>query len=92
MPLGARRVRTPAALQAFVAAMNRKAPDLGMTRTRFVDSSGLSSDNVSTAEDLAKMVTAAHRYPLIQEYTTTTEHVVHTNDGRMLEFRNTNGL
>ena len=41
-----------------------------MTRTRFVDSTGLSSDNVSTAQDLAKMVVAAHRYPLIQEYTT----------------------
>ena len=82
----------PGGLGAFVAAMNQKAFDLGMTRTRFVDSSGLSSDNVSTAHDLAKMVTAAYRYPLIQEYTTLTGHAVRTNDGRVLSFRNTNGL
>ncbi|HYH42614.1 MAG TPA: peptidase S11, partial [Burkholderiales bacterium] len=82
----------PGGIHAFVAAMNQKAKDLGMVRSRFVDSSGLSSDNVSTAEDLAKMVTAAHRYPLIQEYTTATGHVVRTGDGRMLAFRNTNGL
>lgn len=82
----------PGGLPAFVAAMNQKAAELGMTRTRFVDSSGLSSDNVSTAQDLAKMVTAAYRYPLIQEFTTSTGHMVRTNDGRVLSFRNTNGL
>jgi D-alanyl-D-alanine endopeptidase (penicillin-binding protein 7) len=82
----------PGGLPAFVAAMNQKAAELGMSRTRFVDSSGLSSDNVSTAHDLAKMVTAAYRYPLIQEYTTTSGHAVRTNDGRVLSFRNTNGL
>ena len=82
----------PGGLPAFVAAMNQKAADLGMTRTRFVDSSGLSSDNVSTAQDLAKMVVAAHRYPLIQEFTTLQSYVVHTNEGRALSFRNTNGL
>jgi D-alanyl-D-alanine endopeptidase (penicillin-binding protein 7) len=72
--------------------MNQKAADLGMLRTHFVDSNGLSSDNVSTAQDLAKMVTAAYRYPLIQEYTTTAEYAVRTNSGRMLAFHNTNGL
>ena len=82
----------PGGLAAFVAAMNQKAFELGMTRSRFVDSSGLSSDNVSTAQDLARMVTAAYRYPLIQEYTTTASHAVRANDGRMLAFRNTNGL
>jgi D-alanyl-D-alanine endopeptidase (penicillin-binding protein 7) len=82
----------PGGIHTFVAAMNQKAANLGMTRTRFVDSTGLSSDNVSTAHDLAKMVTAAHRYPLIQEYTTLTEYTVRTTDGRMLAFRNSNGL
>ena len=82
----------PGGIHAFVAAMNQKAADLGMVRTRFVDSSGLSSDNVSTAHDLAKMVTAAHRYPLIQEYTTLTDYTVRTSEGRMLAFRNSNGL
>lgn len=82
----------PGGIHAFVTAMNHKAFELGMTQTRFVDSTGLSSDNVSTAQDLAKMVVAAHRYPLIQEYTTLTGHVVHTNAGRPLAFGNSNGL
>lgn len=82
----------PGGIRAFVVAMNSKAMALGMTHSRFVDSTGLSSDNVSTAQDLAKMVMAAHRYPLIQEYTTLTGHIVHTPDGRGIAFRNTNGL
>ena len=46
-------------LGAFVAAMNAKAQALGMTNTRFEDPTGLSSNNVSTAHDLARMVSAA---------------------------------
>ena len=72
--------------------MNRKADELDMTSTRFVDSTGLSSENVSTAEDLAKMVTAAYRYPLIQQYTTLTDHAVALNNGRLLSYHNSNGL
>jgi len=82
----------PGGIGAFVRAMNQKAADLGMQRTRFVDSSGLSSENVSTAEDLAKMVTAAYRYPTIQQYTTLTDHAVALNSGRLLAYHNTNGL
>lgn len=82
----------PGGTPAFVAAMNRKAAELGMSRTRFVDSTGLSSENVSTAQDLAKLVVAADRYPLIQEYTTLTSHTVTTDTGRVLAFRNSNGL
>jgi serine-type D-Ala-D-Ala endopeptidase (penicillin-binding protein 7) len=82
----------PGGLSAFVAAMNQKAVDMGMQHTRFVDSSGLSSENVSTAEDLAKMVTAAYGYPLIQQYTTLTEHAVRSARGRLMRFGNTNGL
>ena len=82
----------PGGGQAFIAAMNRKAMDLGMRSTRFSDSTGLSRENVSTAEDLAKMVVAAYRYPLIQQYTTLAEHSVRSNRGRLLAFRNSNGL
>jgi D-alanyl-D-alanine endopeptidase (penicillin-binding protein 7) len=82
----------PGGSPAFIAAMNRKALDLGMNSTHFLDSTGLNRENVSTAEDLAKMVTAAYRYPLIQQYTTLTEYAVHTNAGRTLQFRNSNGL
>ncbi|HET8704800.1 MAG TPA: serine hydrolase, partial [Pseudomonadales bacterium] len=53
----------PGGLQAFVRAMNAKAQSLHMTHSHFQDSTGLSSGNVSTAEDLVKMVTAASSYP-----------------------------
>ena len=82
----------PGGTPAFIAAMNRKAAELGMHSTRFLDSTGLNRENVSTAEDLAKMVTAAYRYPLIQQYTTDTDHIVHLNNGRAAQFRNSNGL
>ena len=82
----------PGGAEAFVAAMNRKAVELGMWKTRFVDSTGLSSENVSTAEDLAKMVKGAYEYPLIREFTTTAAHEVATVAGRSLQFRNSNGL
>lgn len=82
----------PGGTQAFITAMNHKAYELGMMHTRFEDSTGLTSNNVSTAQDLAKMVVAAHRYPLIQEYTTLPGYVVHTNTGRALAFNNSNGL
>jgi D-alanyl-D-alanine endopeptidase (penicillin-binding protein 7) len=82
----------PGGFPAFIAAMNRKAVELGMTSTHFLDSTGLNRENVSTAEDLAKLVTAAYRYPLIQQFTTSTEHSVRTNSGRVLQYRNSNGL
>jgi len=81
----------PGGLDAFVAAMNAKAAALGMTESRFVDPTGLSSGNVSSARDLAKLVRAAHRYELIREYTTTSEATV-TAMGRQVAYRNTNGL
>jgi len=72
--------------------MNRKAVELGMWNTRFVDSTGLSSENVSTAEDLVKMVKAAYHYPLIREFTTTPAHEVATANGRSMQFNNSNRL
>lgn len=81
----------PGGLSAFVAAMNAKAQSLGMTHSRFEDPTGLSSNNVSTAHDLARMVSAAHRYPLIREWSTTSAATVEVN-GREQAFRNTNPL
>jgi D-alanyl-D-alanine endopeptidase (penicillin-binding protein 7) len=81
----------PGGLAAFIAAMNRKAASLGMAHTRFEDPTGLSSNNVSTAHDLARMVAAAHRYPLIREFSTT-PGVRAEVKGRELEFHNTNQL
>lgn len=82
----------PGGLLAAVAAMNNKARQLGMTQTKFFDPTGLNSDNVSTARDLAKMVAAAHRYPLIHQYTTTASTSVDGWNGRELHFSNTNPL
>ena len=53
----------PAGLAAFVAAMNAKAAALGLTHTHFEDPAGLSSDNVSNALDLARIVTRPTSYP-----------------------------
>lgn len=77
---------------AFVAAMNRKAIELGMQRTRFVDGTGLSSENVSTAQDLARLVSAAYRHALIREYTTGYSHTVELANGRRLQYSNSNRL
>lgn len=67
----------PNGLDGFVKAMNDKARALGMTRTHFVDPTGLSPRSRSTASDLLKMVRAAYRYPKIREYTTTGYYTAH---------------
>jgi len=81
----------PGGMEAFVSAMNIKAQSLGMRDTHFEDPTGLTSNNVSTAHDLAKMVLAAHHYPLIREFTTTSDASVEVK-GRTLDYRNTNQL
>ena len=81
----------PGGMPAFVAAMNMKAQSLGMRDTRFEDPTGLASSNVSTAQDLARMVSAAYSYPLIREFSTTPEAVVDVA-GRQLAFHNPNPL
>ncbi len=83
----------PGGFSAFVAAMNRKAASLGMAHTHFVDSTGLSSDNTSTAHDLVKMVNAAYQYPAIRDMTTTGAYDVEVKrSGRQMQFKNTNML
>lgn len=84
---------SPMGMNAFVAAMNRKAIELGMTNSRFADPTGLNSENVSTAEDLVKMVKAAYQYPEIRAASTSTESQIPVAGYRRpLEFRNTNVL
>ena len=82
----------PGGTPAFVAAMNRKAAELGMWHSRFVDGTGLSNGNVSNAQDLARLVGAAHRHPLIREYTTDTQYTVRLANGRKMQFSNSNRL
>ncbi|WP_316149176.1 D-alanyl-D-alanine endopeptidase [Cupriavidus sp. BIC8F] len=81
----------PGGLPAFVQAMNRKARELGMNDSHFVDSSGLSSSNVSSATDLVRMVNAAYRNPTIREFSTQTEHEVNVM-GRTQHYVSTNRL
>lgn len=81
----------PGGLPAFVAAMNAKAKVLGMRDTHFVDSNGLSSSNVASARDLAKLVMAAQQHAILRQYSTAPESVVESR-GRSLQYRNTNHL
>ena len=81
----------PGGLAAFVAAMNRKAQALGMNDTHYVEPTGLSSRNQSSARDLATLVKAAHEVPLIRELSTSPEYMVEVGN-RNVQFRNTNGL
>lgn len=82
----------PGGSSAFVAAMNHKASELNMWHTRFVDGTGLSSENVSTAQDLAQLVRAAYSQPLIREYSTGSSHTVALANGRLLQYGNSNRL
>ncbi|CAB3713965.1 D-alanyl-D-alanine endopeptidase [Achromobacter marplatensis] len=81
----------PGGLPAFVAAMNAKALSLGMSSTHFIEPTGLSSNNVSSPHDLARLLRAASQRPLIHRYSTDTEYDVEINN-RTQTFRNTNLL
>jgi len=81
----------PGGITAFVEAMNAKAKELGMNDTHYVDSNGLSSQNVSSARDLAKLVMTAHQEPLLRQYTTDPNYVVEAS-GRRMQYHNTNYL
>ena len=76
---------------AFIKAMNEKAKLLGMTRTHFVNPNGLTTENVSTASDLVKLVRAADGYPLIRQFTTDPQHDVRVSR-YVLPYFNSNRL
>jgi len=83
----------PGGFDGFIEAMNAKAKALGMTGTRFVDPTGLSVENLSTAGDLVRLVNAAADYPEIREYSTTDYFRGQFRKPRYsLSFGNTNAL
>jgi D-alanyl-D-alanine endopeptidase (penicillin-binding protein 7) len=85
----------PGGIGAFVEAMNRKAAELGMNDTRFVDSTGLHPQNVSTAQDLVKMVEAGYNYEVIRDFTTSESHIIEVEGrsrNRLVSFSNSNRL
>nr|WP_316644634.1 D-alanyl-D-alanine endopeptidase [uncultured Roseateles sp.] len=81
----------PGGLATFVAAMNAKAQSLGMKDTQYVEPTGLSSRNQSSAHDLALLVKTAHEVPVLREFSTSAEHLVAVGR-RNMQFRTTNGL
>ena len=85
---------SPGGHREFIAQMNVKAQALGMHHSRFEDSTGLHSGNVSTAQDLVRLVTAGMTYATIREYTTTSAMRVDTpgNRAAQLQFNNSNQL
>lgn len=83
----------PGGMKQFVTQMNTKAAELGMRHSRFADPAGLNVENMSTASDLVKMVTAAYGYPLIRQASTTRRLEVYPYSGRgPLTYGNTNRL
>lgn len=91
-PAAAALARTyPGGRQAFIAAMNAKARQLGMTSTRYVESTGLDPHNVSSARDLGILVSAASQYGLIRQFSTTA-HYDFNLGYRILKSNNTNAL
>jgi D-alanyl-D-alanine endopeptidase (penicillin-binding protein 7) len=81
----------PGGLHRFVELMNQKAKDIGMTDTRFVEPTGLSSKNQSSAKDLVTLVQIAHREPVLRDLSTSDSHVVDV--GRhSLKYKTTNRL
>lgn len=83
----------PGGYTAFIAAMNAKAKALGMRHTHYVEPTGLSEHNVSTATDLVLLLKASQKYPLLSKLSATTEQTVHfRKPNYTLEFRNTNAL
>jgi serine-type D-Ala-D-Ala endopeptidase (penicillin-binding protein 7) len=81
----------PGGMPAMVAAMNAKAATLGMVHSHFVDPTGLSSENVASPEDLAKLVIAASHNPTIRAYSTDKNYIVKVHR-HLVEFRNTDNL
>lgn len=81
----------PGGLEVFVAQMNVKARLLGMTDTKYVEPTGLSSRNQSSARDLAILVNVAHGDPLLRELSTSPGYEVAVGR-RTLQYNNTNGL
>jgi D-alanyl-D-alanine endopeptidase (penicillin-binding protein 7) len=81
----------PGGLDAFVDAMNRKAQELGMKDTHYVEPTGLSSRNQSSARDLATLVQAAQEHRMIRDFSTSPEYEVEVGN-RTTQFRTTNAL
>jgi len=82
----------PGGMPAFLVAVNTKARTLGLRSTHYDDGTGLNKGNVSSARELATIVATAARYPLIHEFSTSTELTVEMKGGEKRAFHNTDAL
>ena len=81
----------PGGLQAFVDLMNAKAAALGMRDTLYIEPTGLSSKNQSSAKDLATLVSLAYQDPILRELSTSPSHKVEVGK-HTLNYKTTNRL
>lgn len=83
----------PGGHKAFIKAMNAKAKALGMKNTRYVEPTGLSEKNVSSAKDLVVLLKASQGYPMLGQLSSTEKKTVtFAKPKYSLDFRNTNRL
>jgi D-alanyl-D-alanine carboxypeptidase len=81
----------PGGYDECIHMMNRKTQELDMLDTRVYDPTGLNHENVSTANDLLKLVQAASKYPTIVE-ASSKDLVTLVKKNRRIEMHNTNYL
>lgn len=82
----------PGGLNAFIREMNAMARSIGMTRSRFVEPTGLSPLNVASPQDLVRLLRAAYKESVIHQFTTSDDFQIVTSNGRVQKYRNTNRL
>jgi D-alanyl-D-alanine endopeptidase (penicillin-binding protein 7) len=83
---------SPYGSEGFVRRMNDKAAELGLQSTAYADPSGLLSDNVSSAYDMARLITHASQDERISAVMRTPEYTVYTANHRVITFHSTNHL
>ena len=83
---------SPLGSEAFVERMNTKASELGLQTTHYADPSGLLSDNVSSAYDMARLITLASQDERISSVMRLSEYTVYTGNRRVVTFHSTNHL
>ncbi len=81
----------PGGVKSFVDAMNAKAQMLGMSQSKFADPTGLSSENISSPEDLTRLVEAAYQHKVIRDFSTRSDYSIMIGN-REQKFVNTNRL
>jgi len=83
---------SPLGYDGFIARMNQKAKDLGLDHTHYADSSGLNAGNVSSAYDMARLISYAAEDDRIGPIMRTPEYSFRTTAGRLITVRSTNQI